>query len=164
MSALEDLLQRPSRLEVSDLPAPPSERVAIVTCMDARIDLGLLLGLQPGEAHVIRNAGGIITDAELRSLAISQRKLGTTAVVVMTHTQCGMASFTDEDFVAELEQDAGEAPGWAPGAFSDPHEAAAEGVAAVRACVHLPHRDDVHGAVIDLQTGRIVRVDEGGAS
>ncbi len=156
--ALRELLDRPSRLDVADLDAPPSLRVAIVTCMDARIDLNALLGLGPGEAHVMRNAGGIITDAELRSLAISQRKLGTRSVVVMTHTQCGMASFTDADFVAELEEDTGEAPGWAPGAFTDPRAAARAGAEAVRACVHLPFRDDVHAAVLDLATGEIERL------
>lgn len=154
-SAVPALLARPRGLDVAHLGAVPVLGVAVITCMDARIDLNALLGLRAGEAHVMRNAGGIVTDGELRSLAISQRKLGTRSVVVLTHTGCGMASFTDEDFLAELADDTGEAPGWAPGAFSDPFAAARAGVATVRASPYLPHTDDVHGLVLDLETGEI---------
>src|SRR5919206_3682833 len=114
------------------LPLPPSKHVAVVACMDARLDVYRLLGLGDGEAHVIRNAGGVLTDDVLRSLTVSQRKLQTREVVLIHHTKCGMASFTDDDFVAELEAETGQRPGWAPGTFADTEQDVRDSLAAVR--------------------------------
>src|SRR5262245_30632877 len=104
------------------LPLPPSKHVAVVACMDARLDVYRILGLADGEAHVIRNAGGVITDDEIRSLAISQRLLGTKEIILIHHTDCGMLTFTDDEFAAQLEQDTGERPTWRAEAFGDVDE------------------------------------------
>jgi carbonic anhydrase len=140
------------------LPGPPSRHVAVVACMDARLDVYRALGLGDGEAHVIRNAGGVVTDDVLRSLTISQRKLATTEVVLIHHTRCGMATFDDDEFVAELEADAGQRPGWAPGAFADTEQDVRESLAAVRACAFLPHTDAVRGFVYDVDSGALTEV------
>jgi carbonic anhydrase len=140
------------------LPGPPSRHVAVVACMDARLDVYRALGLGEGEAHVIRNAGGVVTDDVLRSLTISQRKLGTTEVVLVHHTQCGMATFDDDEFVAELEADAEQRPAWSPGAFTDTEQDVRESLAAVRACPFLPHTDAVRGFVYDIDAGTLTEV------
>ena len=140
------------------LPGPPSRHVAVVACMDARLDVYRVLGLGDGEAHVIRNAGGVVTDDVLRSLTISQRKLGTTEVVLLHHSKCGMATFDDDEFVAELAADAGQPPTWAPGAFSDTEQDVRESLALVRACPFLPHTDAVRGFVYDVDSGALTEV------
>jgi carbonic anhydrase len=140
------------------LPGPPSRHVAVVACMDARLDVYRVLGLGDGEAHVVRNAGGVVTDDVLRSLTISQRKLGTTEVVLVHHTKCGMATFDDDEFVAELTADAGQRPVWAPGAFTDTEQDVRDSLAAVRACAFLPHTDAVRGFVYDVDTGALTEV------
>jgi carbonic anhydrase len=140
------------------LPGPPSRHVAVVACMDARLDVYRALGLGDGEAHVIRNAGGVVTDDVLRSLTISQRKLQTTEVVLVHHTRCGMTSFAEDDFVAELESDAGQRPAWSPGAFSDTEQDVRESLTAVRGCSFLRHTDAVRGFVYDVDAGTLTEV------
>lgn len=140
------------------LPGPPSRHVAVVACMDARLDVYRALGLRDGEAHVIRNAGGVVTDDVLRSLTISQRKLATTEIMLIHHTKCGMATFDDDEFVAELESAAGERPAWAPGAFRDTETDVRESLAAVRSCPFLAHTDGVRGFVYDVDSGALSEV------
>jgi carbonic anhydrase len=140
------------------LSGPPSRGVAVVACMDARLDVYRALGLGEGEAHVIRNAGGVVTDDVLRSLAVSQRKLATREVVLLHHTKCGMATFTDDDFVAELEADTGRRPSWAPGTFTDAEQDVRDSLAAVRSSPFLPHTDAVRGFVYDVDTGALAEV------
>jgi carbonic anhydrase len=152
-SPIDAVLARAATAAASPLPAPPALRLAILTCMDARIDPLGLLGLEPGEAHVVRNAGGIADDGAVRSLAISQRKLGTREVLVAQHTGCGMIGLDDEDFAREIERDAGRRPRWAAGGFPDLDESVRDAVRALRADGALPHRDRVRGAVIDLRAG-----------
>ncbi len=146
------------------LQAPPSRRVAIVTCMDARLDLPAALGLQPGEAHVIRNAGGVVTDDVIRSLAISQRLLGTRAVLLAHHTRCGMLGLDDAALRAELTRAAGSEPPFAIGGFADLDGSVRASLARVRSCAFLPHRDHVRGFVYDVDTHllrEVPRPDEG---
>jgi carbonic anhydrase len=140
------------------LPGSPARAVAVVTCMDARIDPVQALGLRPGDAHVIRNAGGLVTDDVLRSLAISQRKLGTTAVMVIQHTGCGLGTYRDEDFRAELTAEAGAEPPWPATSFGDSDQNVRDAVARVTGSAHLLHRDDVRGFVFDLDTGLLREV------
>src|SRR5512143_2059627 len=122
MSATDEYLANNARYAESfpgPLPLPPSRQVAVLACMDARLNVYALLGLKDGEAHVIRNAGGVVTDDEIRSLTISQRLLGTREIILIHHTDCGMLTFTDEEFLASIEQDTGQRPGWQPAAFAD---------------------------------------------
>jgi carbonic anhydrase len=162
MSATDDVLRNneayAETFGAAELSAPPAMKLVVVTCMDARIDVHAVLGLEPGEAHVLRNAGGVITDDTIRSLAISQRMLGTEEVLLMHHTRCGMQSFRDEDFAAELQAEAGVAPGWAPGAFSDLEDSVRESIARIQASPFIPHRDAVRGFVYDVETGRLREV------
>ncbi|MFC5066102.1 beta-class carbonic anhydrase [Actinomycetospora atypica] len=163
MSVTDELLAANSTFASSfddgGLPGPPSRHVAVVACMDARLDVWRALGLGQGEAHVIRNAGGVITDDVLRSLTISQRKLNTTEIVLVHHTKCGMATFSDDDFVGELEQECGQRPGWAPGAFGDTEQDVRESLAAVRSCPFLLHTDGVRGFVYDVDAGTLTEVE-----
>jgi carbonic anhydrase len=159
MSAIDDALRNneayAERFGHGELPAPPVRRLVVVSCMDARIDVHQVLGLAPGEAHVLRNAGGVVTDDTIRSLAISQRMLGTEEVLLMHHTRCGMQSFSDDEFRAELERETGQAPEWAPGAFPDAEESVRESIARVKASPFIPHTDAVRGFVYDVETGRL---------
>ena len=141
-----------------DLPAPPARKLAVVTCMDARIDVHAIFGLAPGDAHVLRNAGGVITDDMIRSLAISQRALGTEEILVMHHSRCGMLGLDDAEFREQLEQDAGVAPDWAPGGFEDLDEDVRRSIARIQASPFLPKRDAVRGFVYDVETGRLREV------
>ena len=143
------------------LAAAPSRRVAIVACMDARLPPLDALGLALGDAHVIRNAGGIVTDDVIRSLAISQRKLGTTEIVLIHHTDCGMTTITDEAFVAELEADAGEPPPFAIGAFADVEGSVRESIRRLRESPFLPSRDQIRGYVYDVVSGELAEVAPG---
>nr|WP_181781543.1 carbonic anhydrase [Pseudonocardia pini] len=134
------------------LPAPPSLHTLIVTCMDARIDPVALFGIRPGEAHVLRNAGGIVTDDVVRSVTISQRELGTRTVYVVQHKGCGLATFTDPEFVAKLESECGAAPEWAPGSFADPVESVRAGVQRLQDSPFTVQDMVVTGFVLDLET------------
>ncbi|MGH3988678.1 MAG: beta-class carbonic anhydrase [Pseudonocardiaceae bacterium] len=140
------------------LPSPPSLRIAVVSCMDARIDPVQLLGLRPGEAHVIRNAGGIVTDDVIRSLAVSQRKLGTTEVMLLHHTKCGMATFTDEDFWSELQEATGLRPTWAVGTFRNMESDVQQSVEQVRRSPFLANTTAVRGFVVDVETDDLAEV------
>lgn len=140
------------------LTARPTTSVAIVCCMDARIDLFALLGLSQGDAHLIRNAGGIVTDDVIRSLLISQRKLGTTAIMLIHHTQCGMLGFTDDELKAEIEAETGLRPPFALEAFPDLDADVRQSIARIRTSPYLPHRDIVRGFVYEVETGRLREV------
>ena len=137
----------------------PSRQLAVVACMDARLDLAGALALDDGEAHILRNAGGIVTDDVIRSLALSQRKLGTREVVIVGHTDCGLGKVTDDGFRAELAEDAGMAPAFAIESFTDVEESVRHSIARVRNSPFLPHRDRVRGFVYDVESGRMDEVD-----
>ncbi len=136
----------------------PSKRITIVTCMDSRIDTFAALGLGDGEAHIIRNAGGVITDDVIRSLAISQRKLGTREVMLIHHTDCGLQKITDDGFRAELQQATGIAPAFAIESFVDADADVRQSVLRVRRSDFIPHRDAVRGFVYDVKTSRLHEV------
>ncbi|MEV5436385.1 carbonic anhydrase [Streptomyces sp. NPDC052682] len=138
--------------------ARPVLRVAVVACMDARLDLHAALGLQLGDCHTIRNAGGVVTDDVIRSLTISQRKLGTRSVVLIHHTGCGLEAIT-EDFRTELEEEVGQRPVWAVEAFRDVDQDVRQSMQRVRTSPFLLHTDDVRGFVFDVKTGLLREVD-----
>jgi carbonic anhydrase len=138
-----------------DLEVRPSRRLAIVTCMDSRLDVFAALGLKDGEAHILRNAGGVITDDVIRSLAVSQRRLGTREVMLIHHTDCGMQTLTDDGFRAELQQATGVAPAFAIESFSDLDSDVGQSLLRVRRSAFLPHRDRVRGFVYDVHSHRL---------
>ena len=162
MSAIDELLENSERyaqsFEGGDLPIPPAKKVAIVTCMDARLSPYVMLGLREGDAHVIRNAGGVVTDDEIRSLAISQRLLGTEEIMLIHHTDCGMLTFSDDDFRAQLQQDTGVKPQWAAEAFADLDDDVRQSIARIKASPFIPHKDEVRGFVYDVETGQLREV------
>ncbi|MGH3815258.1 MAG: beta-class carbonic anhydrase [Pseudonocardiaceae bacterium] len=161
MTAIEDLVDRNASRSGTGpgvLASPPSLRIAVVACMDARIDPIQLLGLRPGEAHVIRNAGGVVTDDVVRSLAVSQRKLGTSEVMLLHHTKCGMATFTDEDFWSELQEATGLRPTWTAGTFRDVESDVRQSVERVRRNPFLTNTTAVRGFVVDVETGDLAEV------
>jgi carbonic anhydrase len=137
------------------LPSPPGKRVAVITCMDARIDVYRLLGLEKGDAHVIRNAGAVISDDVLRSLAISQRVLGTQEIVVILHSECGLLGFDAEAFDAGIETETGSRPPWPQFSLTDLEADARAAVEKIRALTYLPHTDLVRGFVVELATGKL---------
>ena len=144
------------------LPSPPARSLAVVACMDARLDVFAALGLAEGDAHVIRNAGGVVTDDTIRSLAISQRLLDTTDVIVLHHTDCGMTKVTDEQFRAAIVDDIGEAPPWDGGFFTDVAEDVRASMQRIAASRYLPHTDAVRGFVFDVATGLVREITPGG--
>ena len=162
MSVTDQLLQHAETyaagFDKGDLPLPPARKVAIVACMDARLNPYGLLGLQEGDAHVIRNAGGVITDDEIRSLAISQRLLGTEEIILIHHTDCGMLTFTDDDFRRQIQDDVGIKPEWAAEAFPDLEEDVRQSVARVTASPFIPRKESVRGFVYEVETGRLREV------
>jgi carbonic anhydrase len=161
MSVTDDLLANNERYALSfhgPLPLPPSAHLAVVACMDARLDVYRILGLEEGQAHVIRNAGGVVTDDEIRSLTISQRLLGTTSIILIHHTDCGMLTFTDDQFKASIQQEVGIKPEWAAEAFPDLDEDVRQSIARIKASPFIPHTDDVRGFVFDVATGRLNEV------
>ncbi|HLH65232.1 MAG TPA: carbonic anhydrase [Solirubrobacteraceae bacterium] len=162
MSAIDGLLAANRRWAASRAgdaaPAAPALRVAVVACMDARLDVHAALGLRAGDAHVIRNAGGAVTDDVIRSLAISQRRLGTREVALIHHTDCGMMSITDEGLRAEIERETGIRPPWAVEAFDDLDADVRQSIARVLASPFIPHRDAVRGFVYDVHTGLLREV------
>jgi len=141
-----------------DLPLPPSKKVAVVACMDARVMPSKLLGIEEGEAHVIRNAGGVVTDDEIRSLAISQRLLGTEEIILIHHTDCGMLTFTDEDFRRSIEEEVGIKPQWSAEAFDDLEEDVRQSIERIKASPFVPRKESVRGFVYDVQTGKLREV------
>ena len=138
--------------------AKPKRRIAVVTCMDCRLDVLGALELEPGDAHLLRNAGGVVTDDTIRSLSISQRRLGTREVLLVHHTDCGMQGLDEGGFRAELHEAAGEDPPFAIGAFEDVEEDVRQSIARVRSSPFLPHRDAVRGFVYDVETHRVGEV------
>ncbi len=140
------------------LPLPPAGHVAVVACMDARLNVYGILGLREGEAHVIRNAGGVVTDDEIRSLAISQRLLGTTEIILIHHTDCGMLTFTDDEFKRSVQDETGIKPEWAAEAFTDLDEDVRQSIARIKASPFIPHKDAVRGFVFDVATGKLNEV------
>jgi carbonic anhydrase len=138
-----------------DLPMPPGRKIAIVACMDARLNPYGLLGLNEGDAHVIRNAGGVITDDEIRSLAISQRLLGTEEIILIHHTDCGMLTFTDDEFKRSIQDELGIKPEWAAEAFPDVDEDVRQSLARVNASPFIPNKSSVRGFVYDVHTGKL---------
>ncbi len=161
MSVTDELLannQRYAKAFPGPLPMPPARGVAIIACMDARLNVYAILGLAEGEAHVIRNAGGVVTDHEIRSLAISQRLLGTREIILIHHTDCGMLTFTDDDFKAAIQEDTGIKPPWAAEAFSDLDTDVRQSIARIKASPFVPHTDVVRGFVFDVATGKLNEV------
>ena len=162
MSVTDELLANAERyaagFDKGDLPLPPARHVAVVACMDARLNPYGLLGLAEGDAHVIRNAGGVVTADELRSLAISQRLLGTTEIILIHHTDCGMLTFTDDEFKAGIEAEIGIKPPWAAEAFTDLDADVRQSIARIRADPFIPRKDSVRGFVYDVRTGRLHEV------
>ena len=165
MSATEEFLAANERyaetFDKGDKPMPPGKQVAVVACMDARLETGRLLGLEEGDAHVIRNAGGVVTDDVIRSLAISQRLLGTREIVLVHHTDCGMLTFRDDALKSEIEEDTGVRPHFALEAFPDPAEDVVQSIRRIRNSPFVPHKDAVRGFVYDVETGRLHEVDSG---
>ncbi len=161
MTVTDELLANNDRYAESfagPLPLPPSKHVAVVACMDARLNVYAILGLGDGEAHVIRNAGGVVTDDEIRSLTISQRLLGTQEIILIHHTDCGMLTFTDDDFKASIQKDTGIKPEWAAEAFHDVDEDVRRSIARIKASPFIPRKDSVRGFVFDVATGRLREV------
>ncbi|MDE0001328.1 MAG: carbonic anhydrase [Rhodospirillaceae bacterium] len=162
MSATDNFLANNARyveqFDKGDAPIPPSKQTAVVACMDARIETGGLLGLEEGDAHVIRNAGGVVTDDVLRSLTISQRLLGTREIILIHHTDCGMVTFTDDAVKAQIEADTGLRPSFALEAFPDEEEDVRQSVRRIQACPFVPVKDRIRGFVYDVTTGRLNEV------
>jgi len=141
-----------------DLPLPPAKHVAVLACMDARLDVHKILGLAEGDAHVIRNAGGAVTDDAIRSLAISQRLLGTTEIVLIHHTDCGMLTFHDDDIKKKIEKETGIRPAFAFEAFSDLDEDVKQSIARIKASPFIPNKSSVRGFVYDVRSGKLNEV------
>ena len=162
MSATDELLRNneayAEAFDKGDLPLPPARGVAVVACMDARLNVYGMLGLQEGDAHVIRNAGGVVTDDEIRSLAISQRLLGTREIILIHHTDCGMLTFTDDEVKGQIQQDVGIKPEFALEAFSDLEGDVRQSMARIQASPFIPHKDAVRGFVYEVETGRLREV------
>ena len=161
MSVTDEFLMNNQRYAESfggQLPMPPSAGVAVVACMDARLNVYGILCLHEGQAHVIRNAGGVVTEDEVRSLAISQRLLGTSEVILIHHTDCGMLTFTDDGFKASIEKETGIKPTWAAEAFADLDEDVRQSVRRIKASPFIPHTDAVRGFVFDVATGKLREV------
>jgi carbonic anhydrase len=148
----------------ADLPLPPALKVAVVACMDARLHVSAALGLTEGDAHVIRNAGGVVTDDEIRSLAISQHLLGTKEIILIHHTDCGMLTFSDDDFRRRLQEETGIKPHWTAEAFDDTEGDVRQSIARIKASPFIPHTDSVRGFVYDVHTGRLDEVSYAEAS
>ena len=141
-----------------DLPSPPARKVAVLACMDARLDPARALGLEEGDAHVIRNAGGVVTDDALRSLVISQRLLGTEEIVLLHHTDCGMTTFTDDELQRRIAEEAGAQPPFAFEAFSDLDDSVRQSIARLKASPFLARTDRIRGFVYEVESGKLREV------
>ena len=159
MSVTDELLQNnevyAESFDKGDLPLPPAKSVAVVACMDARLNVYGMLGLQEGDAHVIRNAGGVITDDEIRSLAISQRLLGTREIILIHHTDCGMLTFSDDELKQQIQEDVGMKPHFSMESFSDLEEDVRQSIARIQASPFIPNKESVRGFVYEVETGRL---------
>lgn len=162
MSETDQLLQNAREWEASfanaGLPPRPGTRVAIVACMDARLDPAKIFGLSEGDAHVIRNAGGVVTDDVIRSLAVSQRRMGTEEIILLHHSDCGMLRFRDQDFRDAIARDAGERPEWESETFDDAFEDVRESIRRITESPFVPHKDSLRGFVHDDASGRLIEV------
>ena len=162
MSVTDELLRNneayAESFEKGDLPLPPARGVAVVACMDARLDVHKMLGLEEGDAHVIRNAGGVITDDEIRSLAISQRLLGTSEIILVHHTDCGLLTFTDDELKQQIQEDVGVKPHFSMESFSDLEEDVRQSIARIQNSPFVPNKDSVRGFVYEVETGRLREV------
>jgi carbonic anhydrase len=165
MSATDELLKNNERyaahFDRGDTPLPPSRGVAVIACMDARLHVSAILGLEVGDAHIIRNAGGVVTDDAIRSLVISQRLLGTREIILIHHTDCGMVTFTDDAVKAQIVQDTGIRPPFSLEAFPDADDDVRQSIARIKASPFIPHRDSVRGFVYDVSTGRLNEIGAG---
>jgi carbonic anhydrase len=161
MSTTDDVLrnaeQYSSSFDKGDLPMPPGRKLAVVACMDARLIPTRVLGLNEGDAHVIRNAGGVVTDDTIRSLAISQHKLGTEEIILIHHTDCGMLTFRDDEFREELEQQTGAKPSWAAESFTDLERDLRQSIERIRSSPFIPNKN-VRGFVYEVETGKLREV------
>jgi carbonic anhydrase len=162
MSVTDDLLGNNESyaraFDKGSLPLPPAKKLAVLACMDARLDIHKILGLQEGDAHVIRNAGGVVTEDAIRSLTISQRLLGTEEIVLIHHTDCGMLTFVDDDVKRQIEVDTGIRPPFALEAFGNLEEDARQSVARIKASPFVPRKDTIRGFVYEVETGRLREV------
>jgi carbonic anhydrase len=162
MSTTDELLANnegyAASFDKGELPLPPGRKLAVVACMDARLNVYGMLGLQEGEAHVIRNAGGVVSDDVIRSIAISQRLLGTEEIILIHHTDCGMLTFTDDEFKASIEQDTGIRPEWAAEAFPDLDGDVRQSIARLQASPFIPRKDAIRGLVYEVHNGRLREV------
>jgi carbonic anhydrase len=162
MTVTDELLRNnadfASSFSKGDLPMPPGKHLAVVACMDARLNVYALLGLEEGQAHVIRNAGGVVTEDVIRSLAISQRLLGTSEVILVHHTDCGMLTFTDDQVKADIEADTGLRPHFALEAFSELERDIRQSIARIKASPFVPNKDSVRGFIFDVTTGKLQEV------
>ena len=162
MSVTDELLRNneayAETFDKGDLPLPPAKRVAVVACMDARLNVYGMLGLTEGDAHVIRNAGGVITEDEIRSLMISQRLLGTREIILIHHTDCGMLNFTDDEVKGQIQQEVGIKPGFVLEAFADLEEDVRQSIRRIQASPFIPYKDSVRGFIYEVETGRLREV------
>jgi len=162
MSATDELLHNAKSYAASfdkgSLPIPPARKVALVVCMDARLNPYALLGLSEGDAHIIRNAGGVVTDDAIRSLAISQRLLGTEEIILIHHTDCGMLTFSDDEFRLAIQKDTGIKPEWAAEAFADLDQDVRQSIGRINASPFIPRKDSVRGFVYDVHDGTLREV------
>jgi carbonic anhydrase len=162
MSVTDELLSNNAAyaeaFTLGDLPLPPARKLAVLACMDARIDVHAILGLGVGDAHVIRNAGGVVPDDEIRSLSISQRLLGTEEIILIHHTDCGMLTFTDDVFKRSIQDETGIKPEWAAESFDDIEEDVRQSIARIKASPFIPHTGAVRGFVYEVETGRLREV------
>lgn len=162
MTVIDQLLENNSRyadgFDKGDLPLPPARNLAVVACMDARLDVHKILGISEGDAHVIRNAGGVVSDDAIRSLVISQRLLGTTAIVLIHHTDCGMLTFRDDDVKDAIEADTGLRPSFSMEAFGNLEQDVRQSISRIRACPFIPNKEQVRGFVYDCASGRLNEV------
>jgi carbonic anhydrase len=161
MSVTDEYLQKNAAYAeqfTGPLPLPPSAHLAVVACMDARLNVYAILGLGDGEAHVIRNAGGVVTDDEIRSLAISQRLLGTTEIILIHHTDCGMLTFTDDQFKGAIQAETGIKPAWSAESFADLDTDVRQSIARIKASPFIPRKEHIRGFVFDVATGKLNEV------
>jgi carbonic anhydrase len=162
MSVTDELLRNNETYAKSftkgNLPLPPAKHVAVLACMDARLDVHNILGLEEGEAHVIRNAGGVATDDAIRSLVISQRLLGTNEIILIHHTDCGMLTFKDDDVKGKIEAEVGIRPAFALEAFGDLESDVKQSIARIEASPFIPNKTSVRGFVYDVRTGQLDEV------
>ena len=162
MTVTDELLQNNARyaegFDKGDLPLPPAGGVAVVACMDARLHVSKILGLEEGDAHIIRNAGGVVTDDAIRSLAISQRLLGTREIILIHHTDCGMLTFKDDEFRRQIQEETGVRPEWAAEAFPDLDDDVRQNIARIKASPFIPQKASVRGFVYEVESGKLREV------